>query len=100
MTQKKFVVQLKVADMVSMTGAALLGLGAGIVLKDYLTGIVGLLMILGVVLLGLGMYGKFEIEHDHINPPTWVMVIFGLSWISIMLAGIYLLIGHYAITVN
>lgn len=98
-SEKKFIPQFKVADMVSIVGAGLTGLSIGASMGNYLAGAIPVLIILGVVLLALGMYGKFEIEREHIDPPKWVMVAFGLCWIGLMLAALYLLIARYAVTV-
>lgn len=86
--------------MISMCGAGLAGLGAGVTLNNQLVGVVPLVMLLGIVLLALGMYGKFQIEREHINPPSWVLASFGLCWIGVMLGALYLLIDHYAFVVS
>ena len=96
---QRFSTQLKVADMISITGAGLMGLGIGASISDQLAGALHVIIILGIVLHALGMYGKFQIERKHIQPPKWVLVVFGLCWIGLMLATIYLLIARYAVTV-
>lgn len=96
---KKLIPQLKIADMISMSGATLAGLGIGATVNAYLVGVVPVIILLGLVLLGLGMYGKFQIERKHIDPPTWVLAVFSACWLGLMFAVLYVLIGHYAVTV-
>lgn len=96
---KKLIPQLKIADMISMSGAGLTGLGIGATINEHLVGVVPVFILFGMVLLGLGMYGKFQIERAHIDPPPWVILIFGACWVGLMLTALYILIGHYAVTI-
>jgi hypothetical protein len=97
-TFKKFAPQLKIADMSSMVGVALVGLGLGGALNEHLVGVIPALIASGVVLHALGMFGKFEIEREHIDPPGWVLVAFGICSIVLMLSGLYILISRYVVT--
>ena len=96
--KKKFIPQLKIADMFSMIGAGLIGLGLGASLNEQLVGVIPVFILVGMVLHGLGMYGKFEIEREHIEPPVWVIITFVACWIGLMLAGLYIFIGRYVVT--
>lgn len=84
--------------MLSMGGAGLIGLGLGASLNEHLVGVIPVFIILGVVLHGLGMFGKFEIEREHIDPPVWVIAAFAICSVVLMLAGLYILIGRYVVT--
>jgi hypothetical protein len=95
---QKFIPQIKIADMLSMGGAALIGLGAGLIFHRQLVGMDWVPLSVGVVLYGLGMFGKYEIERERINPPAWVMVLLGLSAMVILLGALYLLLDRYVIT--
>jgi hypothetical protein len=96
---KKFAPELKIADMISLAGAALIGIGIGSSLSQHLSDLLFLFIGLGVVFMGLGMYGKFQIEREHIHPPMWVYMIFGASWIGLMLFGLYLAIARFAVII-
>jgi len=97
---KRFAPQLKVADMISMGGISLIGLALGALLSQHLEGAIGALLVLGLVVHGLGMYGKFQIEREHLNPPAWVMATFMICWVSLMIVALYMLIGRYVVIVN
>lgn len=94
---KRFAPQLKIADMVSLLGAGMTGMGIGANLNLQLQGILPALMFFGVLFMGLGMYGKFQIERERVDPPFWVYVIFGASWIALMVAALYLVIFRFAV---
>jgi hypothetical protein len=96
---KKFAPQLKIADMISLGGAGMTGLGIGASLSAQLAGALPILMILGLLFMGLGMYGKFQIEREHVDPPVWVFFIFGACWIGLMFAALYLVIARFAVVV-
>ena len=96
---KKFVPQLKIADMISLLGAVLTGVSVGLHFGEYLVGIFPFFLGFGVLFMGLGMYGKFQIEREHINPPLWVYIIFGSCWIGLMLVGLYLVITRFAVII-
>jgi len=96
---RKFVPQLKIADMISLGGAGLAGLGIGASINEHLQGVLPILMIFGLLFMGLGMYGKFQIEREHIDPPVWVYLIFGACWIGLMFAAFYLMIARFAVII-
>lgn len=98
-SKKKFIPQLKIADMLSMVGVGLIGLGLGVSFKEHLMGLIPILIILGIILNGLGMYGKFEIEREHVDPPVWVIITFSICLMILMLTGLYILIGRYVTTI-
>jgi hypothetical protein len=97
---KRFAPQLKVADMISMGGISLIGLGLGALFSEHLVGAISALLVLGLIVHGLGMYGKFQIEREHLNPPAWVMAVFMISWIGLMIVALYMLIGRYVVIIN
>lgn len=96
---RKFAPQLKIADMISLGGTGLIGLGIGASLNEHLAGVLPALMIFGVLLMGMGMYGKFQIERDHLEPPAWVFFTFGACWIGLMVTALYLVVAHFAVVV-
>jgi hypothetical protein len=95
---QKFIPQIKLADMFSLLGAGLIGLGVGVIFHRQLFGLDWLPLVVGAVFYGLGMYGKYEIERERIDPPTWVVVLLGISSMLIMLGALYLLLNRYVIT--
>lgn len=95
----KFAPQLKIADMISLGGAGVVGLGIGASLNEQLAGVLPVMMVFGLLFMGLGMYGKFQIERDHMDPPAWVYFTFGACWIGIMLVALYLVIARFAVVV-
>ena len=97
--KSKFIPQLKIADMFSMGGTGLLGLGLGAALNSQLTGIIPVLILVGLIIHALGMYGRYEIEHEHIDPPSWVIITFVACWMGLMIAGLYILIARYVVVV-
>jgi hypothetical protein len=95
--RKKFSNQLKIADMVSLGGAGLIGLGLGAGLNEHMVGVVPAVILIGLVLHGLGMFGKFQVEREHINPPAWVIGSFMICWMGLMIVAFYVLIGRYLV---
>lgn len=95
--KSKFIPQLKIADMFSMGGTGLLGLGLGAALNIQFAGIIPILILVGLIIHALGMYGKYEIEREHVEPPTWVIITFVACWMGLMIAGLYILIARYVV---
>ncbi|MFZ4714649.1 MAG: hypothetical protein ACOYL6_13090 [Bacteriovoracaceae bacterium] len=95
MNKSIFVPQLKIADMFSMAGLCLVGVGLGAHFHLQLAELIAAFLAIGVIMHLLGMYGKYQIEHHHYNPPVWVIVTFVLLTIGLIGCGIYVLISNY-----
>ncbi len=95
MNKSIFAPQLKIADMFSMAGLCLVGVGLGAHFHLEITGLIAAFLALGVVIHLLGMYGKYQIEHNHSQPPIWVIGTFVLLSFGLIGCGVYVLISRY-----
>ena len=95
MNKSIFIPQLKIADMFSMAGLCLVGVGLGAHFHLQMAGLITAFLAFGVVMHLLGMYGKYQIEHNHLQPPVWVKGTFVLLSFGLVGCGVYVLISRY-----
>jgi hypothetical protein len=74
----------KTADLSSGIGAGILGLGLGVLLAEDLQPIAGIVLVLGAVLHGWGMWSKHHLERaDAVELPHWRIVLYWICWLGL-----------------
>jgi hypothetical protein len=90
--------RLRSAELLSATGALVLGIGLGAALSSYIgsTAVV-LLLIAGIASHSFGMLQKHRLEAEQGHMPAWwEATLYWVCWVA--LAGVLLLIGVKAFT--
>jgi hypothetical protein len=89
--------RLRSAELLSATGALVLGIGLGAALSSYIGSAAALLLIAGIASHGFGMLQKHRIEAKEGHATAWwEAALYWGCWIA--LAGVLLLIGVKAFT--
>jgi hypothetical protein len=89
--------RLRSAELLSTTGALVLGIGLGAALSTYIGGAALLLLVGGIVSHGWGMLQKHRLEaRADYGPAPWETALYWVCWAA--LAGLLVLIGVKAFT--
>ena len=81
------------AEILSTSGAAILGAGAALLLERWLSPVAVPLLILGVLSHGWGMYERRRIEsHSGVSRARWEGPLYWLCWVSLCLILLYSLL--------
>lgn len=89
--------RLKSAELLSATGALVLGVGLGAVLSTYIGGAAVLLLVAGIASHSWGMLQKYRLEaKEDYAPAWWEAALYWVCWAA--LAALLLLIGIKAFT--
>jgi hypothetical protein len=89
--------RLKSAELLSATGALVLGIGLGAALSSYIGNAAVLLLVAGIASHGFGMLQKHRLEATTGGTPAWwETALYWVCWAA--LAGVLLLIGVKAFT--
>jgi hypothetical protein len=84
--------RLKRAELASSLGAGLLGAGLGILVAPYIADLALLVLVVGALMHGWGMYDKRAIERDLGRPEaSWMKALYWLCWA--VLTGLGLLLA-------
>jgi hypothetical protein len=84
--------RLKAAELLSSTGALVLGVGLGAALAGYIGRAALPVLVVGVVSHGWGMLQKHRLESgDDYRPASWEAALYWGCWVA--LAALLLLIG-------
>ncbi|NJD78897.1 MAG: hypothetical protein FIB08_17695 [Candidatus Methanoperedens sp.] len=95
--------EVKLAELASTFGAGVLGFGLGALLADYFQQYALLIILLGLMMHGWGMYkthlqSKKEGDHKDSNPQikpggfSWKNLLYLLCWVIIIGLAIYVLV--------
>ncbi|AZZ37271.1 hypothetical protein CIK05_10885 [Bdellovibrio sp. qaytius] len=85
---------LKRADLLSSVGAGFLGAGIAISIQDALKSHVGVVLSVGIISHGSGMYLKHQIEkRQNFKPQLWENILYWGCWVALVLLLIYLIQG-------
>ena len=72
------------ADLSSGVGAGILGLGLGVLLAEELQPIASIVLVLGALLHGWGMWRKHHLERgDAVELPHWRVVLYWICWLGL-----------------
>ena len=89
--------RLKSADLLSSTGALVLGVGLGALLSGYVGRAAVPILVAGVVSHGWGMLYKHRLEQDEDHAPAWwETALYWVCWAALAL--LVVLIGVKALT--
>jgi hypothetical protein len=88
--------RLKSAELLSATGALVLGIGLGTALSSYVGSLAAPLLLAGIASHGFGMLLKHRLEaKQRQTPAAWETALYWVCWVA--LAGVLLLTGINAI---
>src|SRR5262245_16174609 len=89
--------RLKSAELLSVAGALVLGVGLGAALSSFIGNAAVLLLVAGIASHGFGMLQKHRLEAEEgYAPALWETALYWVCWVA--LAGVLLLIGINAFT--
>jgi hypothetical protein len=84
--------RVRLAEITSGLGAGILGLGIGVVIAPYLTGLGLLVVAVGLVLHAWGMADKHRLEAKQGIPEVWWSTFFyWVCWVSLAAVTIYII---------
>jgi hypothetical protein len=81
-------------NLLSVTGAAVAGLGLGAVFHNFLQPVAILLALAGLASHAIGMWGRSQLASE--NPPLWQSVAYWSCWAVLALLAGYLLLSAFA----
>jgi hypothetical protein len=82
----------RVAELTSGVGAAVLGIGIGVIAADYLSGVGLPILIVGLILHGWGMTDQHRLEAKAGVPGArWVTLVYWLCWALLAAVGFFVI---------
>jgi hypothetical protein len=92
---KKWATRLKVADLTSGMGALVLGIGVGANFSNLFNGKAVVIITIGAVMHGWGMFDKHRIEEASVGKASkWTAALYWLCWGLLAVLAAYLIARH------
>lgn len=97
MSSNQNVSRVKLAELTSLTGAAVLGLGVGVVLAPALQQTAWLIGIAGLFVHAWGMTDKHRLERSAgVNLPRWSNILYWVCWLLLLAVAVVVAVGLYS----